>query len=254
MIKINGKNLYAEHTLIDKDRPTIVFLHDSLGCVHLWRDFPQKVGSATNCNVLVYDRFGYGRSEPMTSYERPNNYLDLEAEILNEILEKFEIENAILFGHSDGGSISLIAASNFPQRIKAVIVEAAHIFVEEITLNGIYEMEEVYKNTDLPQRLKKYHGDRTEMIFLAWTKTWTRSAYRTWNIEYLLPGISCPLLFIQGEDDEYGSILQVDRTIEQVSGQAEKFILPKVGHTPHKEAPDPVRDKTVAFIESLNFT
>lgn len=190
----------------------------------------------------------------MTSYERPNNYLDLEAEILNEILEKFDIENAILFGHSDGGSISLIAASRFPKRIKAVIVEAAHIFVEEITLNGIYEMEEVYKNSDLPQRLKKYHGDRTEMIFLAWTKTWTRSTYKDWNIEHILPAINCPLLFIQGENDEYGSILQVDRTIEQVSGIAEKFILPSIGHTPHKEAPEPVREKTIAFIESLNIS
>lgn len=254
MLQINGKNLYSEYTLINKDRPTIVFLHDSLGCVQLWRDFPKKLSVATNCNCLVYDRYGYGRSEPMSSFERPNNYLDLEAENLNALLEKFEIDQAILFGHSDGGSISLIAASNFPKRIKAVIVEAAHIFVEDITLKGIFDMEEVYNNTDLPQRLKKYHGDRTEMIFAAWTKTWTRDSYRSWNIEYLLPKITCPLLFIQGEDDEYGSLKQVDCTIEKVQVAAEKFILPNVGHSPHKEAAETVLEKSIAFIEKLNLS
>ena len=241
-------SLYIEFHNLYKNRPTLVFLHDSLGCAQLWRDFPKKLAQATQCNFLLYDRLGYGKSEPMLSYERPVNYMELEADILNKVIEQYELENVILFGHSDGGSISLIAASKYPQKIKAVIVEAAHIFVEEITLQGIYDAIKTYNTTNLKERLTKYHGDKVETLFRAWTETWTRSDYRDWNIEYLLSKISCPLLFIQGEKDEYGSLKQVERTIAQVSGQAEQFIIPDVGHTPHKEASEMVLQKVIDFI------
>ncbi|MDQ8011661.1 MAG: alpha/beta hydrolase [Flavobacterium nitrogenifigens] len=248
LINIDGNNLYAEHYNEFENRPTIVLLHDSLGCVELWRDFPKQIAEVSQCNILIYDRLGYGKSDPMPTYVRPVNYLELEADVLNTILEKLKIENAILFGHSDGGSIALIAASKYPQRIKMVICEAAHIFVEEITLNGIREAVIAYQNTNLPERLQKYHGNKTETIFKAWTETWLRVDFRNWNIENLLHEIKSPLLFIQGEKDEYGTLDQVRKTINAVSGKTEKYIIPNVGHTPHKEAPKTVLDKIAAFI------
>lgn len=233
------------------DRPTIVFLHDSLGCIELWRDFPQKLAEMTQCNIFIYDRLGYGKSEPMLTHERPVNYMELEADILQDLLQKSKIDNAILFGHSDGATIALLTASKFPDRIKAVIAEAAHIFVEDITLQGIHEAVENYKNTNLSERLAKYHGSKVETLFKAWTETWTKSDYRNWNIEHFLPNIICPLLFIQGTADEYGTLSQVEKTISQVSGKAEKYIIPNVGHTPHKEVAESVLDKAAKFINEL---
>jgi pimeloyl-ACP methyl ester carboxylesterase len=136
-IPINGKKLYIEFQTTYENRPTLVFLHDSLGCTSLWRDFPQKLAEAIQCNVLVYDRLGYGKSDPMPTHERPINYLEAEAHSLDSLLNALAIDNAILFGHSDGGSIALITASRYGKKIKAVICEAAHIFVEELTLKGI---------------------------------------------------------------------------------------------------------------------
>lgn len=251
LVSINGQQLYVELNYNYPDKPTIVFLHDSLGCVQLWRDFPQKLAEATQCNVLVYDRLGYGNSEPMPTYERPTHYMELEADVLNELLTKFNIDDVILFGHSDGGTIALLTASKYPEKVTAVIAEAAHIFVEDVTLKGIYEAMEAYKNTNLPERLQKYHGAKTDTIFRAWTETWTRSDYRDWNIERFLPQITCPLLFIQGDTDEYGTLAQVEQTISQVSGKAEKHIIPNVGHTPHKEATEPALNKSIEFIRGL---
>ena len=142
----------------------------------------------------------------------------------------------------------MLTASKFPEKIKAVIVEAAHIFVEDITLKGIYKAKEAYKSTNLSERLVKYHGNKVDTLFKAWTETWTRNDYRNWNIEHFLPNITCPLLFIQGEADEYGTLEQVEKTVSQVSGKAEKYIVPNVGHTPHKEASKLVLDKSTEFI------
>ncbi len=174
-----------------------------------------------------------------------------EAEVLNQVLTAFNIDDAILFGHSDGGTIALLTASKYPEKIKAVICEAGHIFVEDITLKGIYQAMEAYKTTNLAERLAKYHGDKVETIFKAWTETWTRSDYRNWNIEHFLPKITCPLLFIQGEADEYGTLDQVEKTIAQVNGKAEKYIIPNIGHTPHKEATQPTLDAAIYFINRV---
>ncbi|MEN2400153.1 alpha/beta hydrolase [Flavobacterium sp. MC2016-06] len=252
LLDICGNKLYVEHHNNFENHATLVFLHDSLGCTALWRDFPIRIAELVECNLLIYDRLGYGKSDPILTYERANDYLEDEAAILNELLQTLKIDNAILFGHSDGGSIALIAASKYGTRVEKIICEAGHIFVEDITLKGIYSAIEMYKTTNLAQRLEKYHGKKTEMIFKAWTETWTRSNYRNWNIEHLLQQISCPLLFIQGEKDEYGTLNQVEKTIEKVSGKAEKLIIPNVGHTPHREAVELVLENVIAFILSEN--
>lgn len=248
---INGTEIYIEYHNRSEGGPVIVFLHDSLGSVQLWRDFPALLSEHTGCNVFAYDRSGYGKSGSMLTHERPVNYMELEAGFLNELLTAFNIRNAILFGHSDGGTIALITAARYPEKIKAVVCEAGHIFVEETTLKGVYDAWETYKTTNLPERLKKYHGDKVETLFRAWTETWTRADYRAWNIEYLLKDIRCPLLFIQGEADEYGTLDQVEKTVTQVSGPAEKYIIPGIGHTPHKESPELVLKRTAEFIKRL---
>ncbi|MEG0926279.1 alpha/beta fold hydrolase [Chryseobacterium sp.] len=248
IVDVKDKKLYIEYNHSFENRPTIVFLHDSLGSVQLWRDFPAKLSENTKCNVLAYDRLGYGKSNPMSTHERPVNYMELEADVLNDLLVELDIHNAILFGHSDGGTIALITAAKYSDRVEGVICEAGHIFVEEVTLKGVYDAWEAYKTTNLPERLQKYHGDKVEMLFKAWTETWTRDDYRNWNIEYLLKDITCPLLFIQGEADEYGTLDQVEKTVSQVSGSAEKYIIPQIGHTPHKEAPELVLEKATEFI------
>lgn len=252
IVNIGDKDLYVEYNNSFENKPTLVFLHDSLGSVQLWRDFPTKLSEATECNVLAYDRLGYGKSFPMPTHVRPVNYMELEADVLNNLLKELNIDNAILFGHSDGGTIALITAAKYPERIKAVICEAGHIFVEDITLKGVYDAWEAYKTTNLPERLQKYHGDKVEVLFKAWTETWTREDYRTWNIEYLLKDIVCPLLFIQGEADEYGTLKQLEKTVSQINGNAEKYIIPGIGHTPHKEVPELVLEKAVEFIRTLN--
>lgn len=252
IIDIHGKKLYTEFYEIHQNQPTLVFLHDSLGCVTLWRDFPQKLAELTNCNVLIYDRLGYGKSEPMST-QRETDYMEQEADVLNELLAVLNINEVILFGHSDGGTIALLMASKYPDKIKAVIAEAAHIFVEEVTLKGIRDAEIAYKTTNLPERLAKYHGDKVDLIFKAWTEIWTSPRFINWNIEHFLKNITAPLLFIQGNADEYGTLDQVEKTITQVTGISEKFILQNTGHTPHKEKPEMVLEKAAVFINGLKF-
>lgn len=246
---VNGKKLYIEYHHPFENKPTIVFLHDSLGSVQLWRDFPLKLSEATQCNILVYDRLGYGKSFPMLTHERENDYMETEADVLNDILNELNINEVILFGHSDGGTIALITASKYPEKIKAVICEAGHIFVEEVTAKGVKDALEAYHTTNLPERLQKYHGDKVPMMVKAWTEIWLSERFRSWNIEYLLKNIKSPLLFIQGEADEYGTLDQVEKTISQVSGSVEKLIIPNIGHTPHKETPDVVLNKAAEFIK-----
>lgn len=250
-ITINNYSLHIHLSKNYPDRPTIVFLHDSLGCIQLWRDFPEKLAEATQCNLLMYDRLGYGESDPMLTPDRGNDYLEKEAGVLNKLLNTLNIDDAILFGHSDGGSIALITAAKYPDKVKAVISEAGHLFAEEITISGIKEAIQQYKTTNLKERLEKYHGNKVDFLFRAWTETWTNPEFRKWNIEHFLAAIQCPVLVIQGEADEYGSIEQVQKTINGVSGKAQKHILQGIGHTPHKEAPEDTLQAAKDFIGSL---
>jgi pimeloyl-ACP methyl ester carboxylesterase len=251
IIEIRGKQIHAKYREMDPFNPTLVFLHDSLGCIQLWRDFPYQLAKGLACNILIYDRWGYGKSEAMTSFERPKNYLELEADFLDALLLKLNINKAILLGHSDGASIALIAVSKYPAKIMAVISEAAHVFVEECTLAGIYEIIEDYKTTNLKERLARYHGNKVEVLFKAWTETWTDAKYSDWNIEHLLPAISCPVLIIQGEEDEYGTLRQADAIFKPLGSKAEKLIVPNCGHTPHKDHPALLQDKIKIFISNL---
>lgn len=234
-----------------RNRPTIIFLHDSLGCIELWRDFPQKLGNLTQCNVLIYDRQGYGRSCPFTETNRTNGYMEKEADFLIDLMNYWKLNNAILFGHSDGGSIALIAGGKYPDRIKGIITEGAHIFVEDKTIIGIEEAIKLYQTTNLKMKLEKYHGNKTDEMFWAWASTWTSDQFSTWNIEEFLPAIQCKCLILQGEEDEYGTLQQVEKIAKQTRGKSTKLILPGIKHTPHKENPELVLNESAEFIKQL---
>ncbi len=250
-LKTSVGELHALKYGNDAIKPTIVFLHESLGCAELWRDFPKKLGTLTTCNVLVYDRLGYGKSSPFTTLKRGKDYLEIEADILIEVLKVCKIDKTILFGQSDGGSIALIAAAKYPSQIKGVITEGAHIFVEDITLEGIEEAVKAWHTTNLKEKLQKYHADKTEALFWAWAKTWLSDDFKSWNIESFLHHISCPVLAIQGEKDQYGSGEQVNGIINRVSGEAKQLIISSVGHAPHKEAEEMVLEYSASFINHV---
>jgi pimeloyl-ACP methyl ester carboxylesterase len=228
---------------------TIVFLHDSLGCIALWRDFPEQLALAAGYHAFIYDRRGYGGSSSFAEKQREKDYMEQEAEVLMELLEHCGIKDPVLFGHSDGGTIALLAAAKYPGQIKAVITEGAHVFVEGITIDGIEQVMEQFEHSDLPLRLARYHGDKTQAVFDAWTKTWLADFYRDWNIEHFLPQITCPVYVVQGEADEFGTIRQVQSITGKVSGPADHFLIPNAGHSPHKQAAYFLIQKIVLFLE-----
>lgn len=236
---------------VQADAPHLVFLHEGLGCVEMWKTFPERLCRAAGLPGLIYDRQGHGFSSPLTETRTPA-YQHAEAlDFLPEVLRRFRVERPVLFGHSDGGTMALIFAARLPDWPACVVTEAAHVFVEDITVEGIRRAKQAFETTNLPDRLAKYHGDKTRAVFSAWADTWLSPKYRDWNIESELPGIRCPLLVIQGERDEYGTLRQVESIAERSAGPAERFIVPGCGHIPHLEAEDEVIERVVAFLGGL---
>jgi pimeloyl-ACP methyl ester carboxylesterase len=235
-------------------RPTLVFLHDSLGCISVWRDFPEQLSAAVGCHALVYDRRGYGRSSPFPNTPRQPDYLEAEAHALERLLAQRLPSRGhgqvVLFGHSDGGSIALLTAALYPQRVRAIVTEGAHVFVEEVTLNGIRAARELLRTSDLRDRLVRHHGERTDGVTSAWIDVWLSPAFRDWNIESYLPRIACPALILQGVDDEYGSPDQVRAIVDGIGAQAEGGLIPGARHTPHREATAAVIDRVSAFLST----
>lgn len=252
LVTVNDQQLHVKHIQKIDSKRTIVFLHDSLGCTALWRDFPSLLCNITECDMVAYDRLGYGLSAPMAGPERTNKYMEDEADTLIQLLSVLKIEKPILFGHSDGASIALIAAGKYPDSFSGVIAEAAHLFVEPITLNGINDAVVQYNTTNLPLKLEKYHGNKTATLFRAWTETWLSETFSTWNIEHFLFSIVCSVLVIQGTEDEYGSIKQVDAISSQVGGKVEVNLIPSTGHTPHKERKEEVLKSASRHINGLS--
>lgn len=250
-VAIDGVTLHVRHIKMDSSRPTIVFLHDSLGSIKLWRDFPDKLCAATDCSGIIYDRRGYGESAPFSGDARDLNYLEKEADVLVALLEQLEIKQSILFGHSDGGSIALLAAAKAPSLVAAVISEGAHVFVEEITLEGIRQGKEQYATTNLRDKLIRYHGDKTDGVFSAWADTWLQPKFKEFNMEHFLPSIKCPVMAMQGVLDEYGSEAQVDSIVGKVNGVSQKFMVPDVGHTPHRDAQELVLSAVSTFVANI---
>jgi pimeloyl-ACP methyl ester carboxylesterase len=234
------------------ETPTLVFLHEGLGCLRMWRDFPAHLAARTECGALVYSRRGYGGSAALERAHTSRYLHDEASTALPAVLAALEIRRPILIGDSDGASIALLYAGSAPVAAPlGLILEAPHVFVEPITRKGIERMGELFRSTDLARKLARYHDDRTNAVFWNWYDTWLSAEFRSWNIESCLSAITCPLLIVQGEDDEYGTTRQVDAIAAQVSGPAQALVLPACGHTPHRDQPQTVLAAMAKFIRSL---
>ncbi len=228
------------------DMPVMVFLHEALGCIAMWKDVPERLVAMTGLPALVYDRHGHGLSDPMPRPREPD-YLDRESfDVLPQVLADCGVTDSILVGHSDGGSIALLHASRHP--VRALVSEAAHVFVEGVTLAGIGQAAATWRHTDLPQRLARYHGDKTDALFSAWADCWQSEPFTSWNMESALPGISCPALIIQGEGDEFGTKAQVDSIAAGLSGPANVMMVPGCDHIPHFQAAGTVLPAIAEFV------
>ncbi len=227
--------------------PTLVFLHDALGSVRQWKDFPKLLARKTQLNAVVYDRFGHGRSD-VGPAERAFDYLHREAEeVLPAFLHKLDIKHPLLIGHSDGGSIALLYASAF--KPVAIICEAAHAYVENRTMEGIREA--VSREAHIIEKLEKYHGDKAAKLFQDWAQTWLDPEFLDWNIEAALDNVDCPALILQGDNDAYATNSHVARIVQRIGPNAQAAIIENCGHTPHMEAKEEVLDKMSVFIRSV---
>lgn len=236
------------------DSPTLVFLHEGLGSARAWLDFAESVAGATGWGALVYSRAGYGASGP-ADLPFPVHFMHDEATIvLPEILDSLGIEEAVLVGHSDGASIALIrAAGPGAGRIRALALEAPHSFVEPVTLTSIAALPERFQNGKLREKLEPLHGDNTERIFQGWTDVWLRPAVASWSIVDLLPAVTCPVLVVQGEQDEYGTVRQVEAVADRVAGAVEVLLLPDCGHAPHRHQPEKTAAAITQFVRRMGY-
>ena len=229
--------------------PTLVFLHEGLGSVAMWRDFPRDVAVATGCAAVVYSRYGYGQSDVLQEARRVD-YMHVEAlEVLPELLAQLEVREPVLVGHSDGGSIALIHAAA-RSRIRGLVVMAPHVFVEDISVKSIAEAKTAFETTDLQQKLARYHADAAK-TFRGWNDIWLHPDFRGWNIEECLPRVTCPMLAIQGFDDEYGTMAQLEAIAGQTGGPIELLRLAACRHSPHRDQPKVVIEAISRFVDRL---
>ena len=230
----------------DATAPTIVFLHEGLGCISLWRDFPDRVVAATGCSALVYSRYGYGHSDPIQAPRAPD-FMHREAlDTLPDLLDQLGIDNPILFGHSDGGSIALIHAGTSGRALPGVIVMAPHVLVEDLSIRSIEAARVAYETTDLRAKLGRHHDD-PDSAFRGWNDIWLHPDFRNWNIESCLAGIACPVLAMQGVDDEYGTLGQIHRIAHGAPG-TELLEISDCRHAPHRDQPDAVIEAVTRFV------
>ena len=233
------------------ERTTLVFLHEGLGCIEMWRDFPQKLCDATRTAGIVYDRTGYGGSSPWPA-DPGQRYMEIEAdEVLPRLLQKLRIEDCVLVGHSDGGTIALNYAARDPEPLRAVVTLAAHAINEPVCVASIAKAREAFAAGELRQRLMKYHGANTDGCFRLWSDAWVAPGFEPMDADGRLPGVVVPVQAIQGEDDEYGSELQLGIIAGKVGGYCETRLVPDCGHSPHLQQPAYVLSEITRFIAPL---
>ena len=229
----------------DPDRASIVLLHDGLGAIGSWRDLPRLLGEALGVNTLVYDRWGYGRSDKRAAFGP--GFMEAEVPALVALLDRLGIGRTCLVGQSDGGSIALLCAARHPDRVGAVVTEAAHTFVEPETQEGIRELVQLQAAGRTPRWLHTLHGARAKALLSAWSEYWLGDVHARWDIRPELPTVQCPVLAIQGDADEFGTQAQVDSILTLIPG-ARSWIVPGCRHTPHNQTASEFLDRVVVFL------
>lgn len=229
----------------------IVLLHDSLGCVELWRDFPERLAAATARDVIAYDRLGFGRSAPHPGGWSTRFIRDEAERFFLPVWGALDAERFIAFGHSVGGAMAASLAAHHSRHCLGVITESAQAFVEDCTLHGIHQAQAAFAAPDQLDRLRKYHGEKAEWVLSAWFDTWLSDAYAGWTLEDSAPSIACPLLALHGAEDEYGSAVHPRRIAELATGAAQTLMLDGCYHVPHREQPEVVLTAVRQFVEAM---
>ena len=253
MPSVTVHDVQLEYQLIESASgraDTLVLLHEGLGSLAMWRDFPAKLAASTGWRVLVSSRRGYGQSDPCPG-PRPVSYMHDEALVeLPALLDALSIERPVLIGHSDGGSIALIHAGGTKRPVRGVVTMAAHVFVEDITIASIEEAKVAFQTTNMRERLARYHRDAAA-TFRGWNDIWLHPDFVDWNIEAYLSAIACPVLAIQGVDDEYGTRAQLDSIAMKIGRRARTMLLDKCRHSPHRDREPAVTSAIAEFVEKL---
>jgi len=243
----HNKNDHHKNSLNQSNSP-ILMLHDSLGSIGLWRDFPQALAQETGRVVIAYDRLGFGESDPITQ-PIDHNFIPQEAERFIPLLcDFFQLKHFIAFGHSVGGGMAVHIAAQYPERCERLITESAQAFVEPLTRSGIREAQALFKDQKQFDRLARYHGERTQWILDSWINSWLSPDFDHWSLDTVLPKVSCPTLVLHGEEDEYGSIAQPQSIAAGVKGAVQLEILPALHHVPHRENAALVLEKIQQFL------
>lgn len=248
-LKIKGCSIAIKKSFsAPPDKPVMIFLHEGLGSIDFWRSFPDLMTKQTGLPHLVYDRPGYGKSDPFP-YEWGKDYHMVEAaEYLHTIIKKYEIIDPVLIGHSDGGTIGLLHASKFPEKTRAVVSIGAHVFNDKVTRDGIKKASDAYEKTSLKAKLEEFHNEKTDSVFWAWSDTWLSAEFRSWDIRPVLRKIVCPVLAIEGKNDPYSAGDQSIETAKATGGKA--ILLEGLKHSPHTEDPELSARVIKGFLES----
>ena len=249
-LRVQGHNLEVHRISGRKrDLPELVFLHEGLGSVSHWKKFPAEAANATECPVTIYSRYGSGNSDLLRE-PRPVTYMHDEAlHALPDLLSQLHIDDPILIGHSDGASIAIIYAGTH-NRLRGMVLLAPHVFVEDVSIASITEAKIRFEKTDLPQKLARHHRDAAG-TFWGWNNIWLNPDFRRWNIEEYLPRITCPILVIQGEDDQYGTMAQVEAIQRQCGGPVEVLALKECRHSPQRDQPEATLAAIQEFVRTV---
>ena len=250
-LKAAGRTLSYEWVGEERGQPALVFLHEGLGSIRQWRDFPARVAAATGARALVYDRYGYGQSDVLEEPRRTVRFMHEEALYsLPVFLKGLGVEKPVLIGHSDGASIALIHAGA-GHTVRGVVAMAPHVFIEPVCLRSIQQAKNTFESTDLPQKLGRYHRD-VRKTFFGWADVWLDPQFKGWDIrDDYLPQVSCPVLAIQGHDDEYGTMAQLDEIARRVAGRCELLKLEQCGHSPFRDQPERTLQAISVFVKEL---
>jgi pimeloyl-ACP methyl ester carboxylesterase len=243
-LTVAGRRLEAVELPGEEGERPLVLLHEGLGSVGLWRDFPQALHAATGRRVIAFSRFGHGRSQPPPRPRTPAFFHEEALEVLPQVLEQLDAHEPVLVGHSDGASIALIHAAHHP--VPGIALLAPHVIVEDITVAAIREARQAFDGGELRERMARHHDDPAA-AFNGWCDVWLDPAFRDWSLEPEAEAVTCPVLLIQGADDPYGTLDQLDRIEARVRGPVERLVVPG-GHSPHLDAADEVLAALVRWV------